>query len=78
MTVECSGDKCGAEMSLEGIVIGQIYGVSRNESGRNLWKQSPLVLSFDSVMVKMINAEMMLDPIGARQLSKKVPFFNGP
>ena len=58
-------------------MVGQIDGVSRNESGRSLRKQGPLALSFDSVMMKMINAEVMLDPNGVRQLSKKVSVFNG-
>ena len=59
-------------------MIRQIYSVSRNESWRNLWKHSPLTLFFDSVMVKMINAEMMVDPIGVTQLCQKMSFFNGP
>ena len=58
-------------------MVGQIDGVSRDESGRDLREQGPLALPFDSVMMKMINTEMMLDPIGVSQLSKKVAFFNG-
>ena len=58
-------------------MVGQIDGVSRDESGRDLREQGPLALPFDCVMMKMINTEMVLDPIGVSQLSKKVAFFNG-